>query len=218
MKNDLLRMLHSLRHGAHACLFFEDQADQFAVTVPFIQIGLGRHEQCIFLGDPATVAGLREALRAAGTDVEQEMRREALVLSSDHEYLSGGRFESRRMIDFIDYAAGEAIEAGFTGLRATGDVLWELGPQPVPQTLREYEPLLDKHLSGKKITGLCQYRMQGLEPGYLCDALRTHRAVVVEDRVCLSNQFYARNFEDGFSNGQSQMGAFVRMCSELKSR
>ncbi|MBA2541264.1 MAG: MEDS domain-containing protein, partial [Deltaproteobacteria bacterium] len=71
----------------------------------------------------------------AGTDVEHELTRGALVLASDNDHLIDGRFVIDRMIDMLEAAVDEALADGYVGLFATGDMTWELGPRRIFRSL-----------------------------------------------------------------------------------
>ena len=102
------------------------------------------------------VAGMRSYLAAAGIDVAHEVGGGSLVLSSDQRHLVEGAFDIDRMMRTLEDALDQALNNGYAGLWATGDMSWEFGPQKDFSKLLEYEwrleeffrthPELERHL------------------------------------------------------------------------
>ncbi len=184
------KKLSSLHLGDHACFSVRSRKEQVLVTSEFIRIGLERNESCLFLGDPVLVAKVADALSDAGVDLRGEAQRGALLLRSERDYLVDGRLESKAMVVCLLKAVSEAVKAGFAGLRATGDVLWELGTEVDVRTLLEYEPALDAAFVGKKFLGLCQYKENSFSPKYLRNMLLSHPKVVTDGNVHQENRYY----------------------------
>jgi hypothetical protein len=88
--------------------------------VATIRGNLDARMRCMYMNSPAMVAGLRSGLYAAGTDVERELARGALVLGSDSSHLVDGRFDVDAMIEMLDAAVQAALTDGYAGLFATG--------------------------------------------------------------------------------------------------
>ncbi len=79
------------------------------------------------------VAGIRCYLAAAGIDIVQELGKTSLVLSSGQGHLVNGRFEIDQMMHTLEDALDQALNEGYDGLWATGDMSWEFGPQKIFQ-------------------------------------------------------------------------------------
>src|SRR5690242_14204551 len=114
-----------LTHPSHSCLIYSTPEEQCTVTCEYIARGLMRGERCIFLESPEKIQQIREALAEKGVDVAAEEARGALILSSSHDYLKEGRFDADRMLAFLKQTVDEALEQGFSAVRATGDLNWE---------------------------------------------------------------------------------------------
>src|SRR5690349_9744385 len=132
---DLAEKARSIPQGTHACFFFDNPDQQIAMVVPFLQAGLEKNERCLFLGNSVNVQIVRNALKLAGTDVEREENRGALLLSSERPYLNHGYFDHKAVIQFIEIAIEDALRYGFSALRGTGDVVWELGSKSEVEVL-----------------------------------------------------------------------------------
>lgn len=175
----------------HKCIIYDGQArEQMAVLVPFLTNGLAEGWKCLYLGDPATVRAMREALVGEGVDVEAESRRGALVMTSERGHLDGGRFDPQIMIDALCRMIDESVQEGFRGLCATGDMRWELGDDASFDRLLEYEALLEQILRDKPVMGICQYHRATVPSRALRDALLTHRSLYLGSDLNRDNLFY----------------------------
>ena len=207
----------TVRPGQHACLFYEDRTDQLTAVVSFIRNGLLRRERCVLLADPLSINYAKHGLSRAGIDVEREVERAALQLTSDREYLVNGRFDGAAMVAFLERAIAEAIDAGFTGLRGTGDVVWELGSGADLDVIQEYGASLSRLFRDGRLTGLCQYHRGAVPSRCLRRSLIAHNAVVLDQVVCADNPFYQRGaFGTDLANEQLEHDTLLSMCGELR--
>ena len=123
----LERQNRGLRHGDHRCLIYESAAEQMAAIVPFLKEGLARNECCISIVHDRTVEEVAGALAATGVDVSHERKRGALLLLTSRDtYLRSRAFDHAVMIDFLGQKMLQALAAGFSGLRVTGEMTWAL--------------------------------------------------------------------------------------------
>src|SRR5687768_11902303 len=106
----------------HLCSIYENSEEQLAVAAPFIRIGLDRGEKCIYIADDGMEPAVREAMYAAGIDVERAVATGSLVLAKkETAYLKHGSFDPEWMFTFWAEATAEAMRQGFSSLRATGE-------------------------------------------------------------------------------------------------
>jgi MEDS: MEthanogen/methylotroph, DcmR Sensory domain len=127
----------------HKCLIYDgDPSEQLPVVIPFLTDGLRNNWRCLYLGSPEMVRMVDSALAAQGVDAAREAKKRALVLSSDRSHLADGNFEPRMMIDMLCEFVDAAVQDGFEGLCATGDLKWELGKNKNFDRLLEYEARL----------------------------------------------------------------------------
>src|SRR5579862_6143739 len=126
----LVTALKQLVPHDHQSLIYESPEDRFAVAIPFIQIGLDRGEQCIWIADDGMEGIVRDAMHAQGIDVQQAIATNSLVFARKEDaFLKHGAFDLNRMPRFWADATAEAARQGFSALRATGETEWLLsGP------------------------------------------------------------------------------------------
>ncbi len=173
----------------HLCLIYETQAEQFAALVPFISIGLERGEQCVYIADDNTAQIVLEALQAGGIDTDAAIRSGALAIISKREaYLKQGYFDPDWMIRFLIETTEAAKAAGFSALRATGEMTWALGSDVGVERLIEYEAKLNRFFPQYDALAICQYNRARFSPEIICDVIRTHPLVICGGMVC--HNFY----------------------------
>jgi hypothetical protein len=152
---------------------------------------LEANTRCMYFNSPAMVAGFRAQLHAAGTDVDQEIARGALLLVGDNAYFVNGRFDADRMIQALDESVQVALDDGFAGLFATGDMSWELGATHELAKLLDYEWKLE-HLFHKHaaLSGICQYHCDLLPPEAVREGLVSHASLFISDTIARLNPHY----------------------------
>jgi signal transduction histidine kinase/ActR/RegA family two-component response regulator len=184
------RRIRGLRQGDHLCLIYESSAEKLAALVPFLKSGLAGGERGLFLGLPASCRGIERALGSEGIPVGREIDRGALVLLSDRDcWLDRGRFDPNAMKDLLRRAEQQALDDGFSGLRATWDVSWLLDGVSGAQRWIELEAELNGFLAGSRTSALCRYARGRSSPALLQDVLRTHPLALLGHQVC-PNAFY----------------------------
>jgi signal transduction histidine kinase len=189
MKASIETLLPDIGHGDHCCLLFSSPEDQVDVSVPFLAIGLERDERSLYVGAHALIERMRDGLESAGIDVDAEIQKGRLVLSSDRDYLEGGRFNTDKMLVFLQQTYESALAEGFTALRAAGDMWWEVGPDEDCGDIVYYETLLDVFFLGKRMVGMCQYPTGRFPRETLNGILHTHKIAAIDSEIC-SNFHY----------------------------
>jgi hypothetical protein len=206
-----------LANPSHSSFIYQTSAEQTAVTCEFLARGLTRGELCVFLESPERIEAVREALRGASIDVAAEEERGALILSSNRAFLDHGHFSGARAIAFLEQTLRQALAQGFSALRATGDMNWELGEDQNFELLLDYEAELDRFVRQHKIVGLCQYRRHSLSGLAIRNALETHEQVVLGRTLCSNNLYYEPpEIRLNRDLAEAQEKRIERMCQQLE--
>ncbi|HEU5453856.1 MAG TPA: MEDS domain-containing protein [Terriglobales bacterium] len=179
------------QQGDHICTLYGSPEEQLAAAVEYLVGGLNRGEQCLYVCGEHTPDQMRAALHRAGMDVAAEEKRGALILVTKHQaHLKGGHFSPGGMITVLHEAVKAALDAGFSGLCAAGDMGWVLDEAPGTERLAEYESRLNEFYASNRALGLCQYNRKTLPPAMLDHCIATHRLVRIDGPVALDNPFY----------------------------
>jgi signal transduction histidine kinase len=188
---ELERRIARLRQGDHLCLIYQSAAEQVAALIPYFKAGLAAGERCLFVGHGTSGRRLEHALDEAGVDVHAECDRGALVFLTQREsWRPGGRFDPGSMMDLLRQAEQQALDDGFSGLRASWNMGWVLEGVPAgADRLMEYEAHLNRFLAGSRTCAICRYSREGSPVDVLQQALHTHPLAVLGEQIC-SNLFY----------------------------
>ena len=190
MASEADRRIGRLRQGDHLCLIHESPAEKLAALVPYLRTGLARGERSLFLGRVPSCRAIERTLEAEGIPVGREIERGALVLLADREsWLDRGRFDPNSFQDLLRRAEQQALDDGFSGLRATWDVAWLLEGVPGAEHWTAFEAGLNAFLAGSRTSALCRYARPLSSAPLLEDVLRTHPLALIGHQVC-PNSFY----------------------------
>ena len=147
-----------------------------------------RH-RCLYLDSPPMVAGLRSYLAAEGVDVVNEVGKGSLMLSSDQGHLTNGHFDADRMLQSLEGAVNDAMNDGYQGLFATGDMTWEFGSKKEFGKLLDYEWKLEELFRRQPcLSGICQYHIDTLPQDAVRSGLLAHPAIFINETLSRLNR------------------------------
>ena len=191
MQSELAEQILNLKDGSHLCLFYEkDPAEQMPALVPYIQDGLRRDEQFIYIADDQTVDDLIARLEQSGINVGRESSRGALNLWTRQEWSQPGKLSSEGKTLQVNQFIEDAARAGFKGSRFAVEMTWALGPDIEAADLEHWEATLNNlFTAGRRARIACQYNRSRLSPDVLVAAFRTHPVAVLGSHV-YPNWFY----------------------------
>lgn len=169
--------------GDHAALFHRTKEERLGIVIPFIAIGLERNERCLYIAEDNTTSEIREKLQEFGVDVPKAQETGALnVVTKYDTYLRHGAFQPDKMIVDLCNEVQAAVDLGFMGLRAFGELSWALDlPSALAQMIK-YEEELDEHFHSK-FAALCQYDATRYPPYVIEHMKRLHPIVVCGGEV-----------------------------------
>jgi len=179
------------QQGDHVCTLFSSPDEQLTAAIEYIRQGLLRGERCLYVCGEQTPAEFRRALTAAGIDaIHAEQHRSLILLTKGTGHLKGGTFSASKMISMLSQAVKDALQDGFAGLCAAGDMTWILDDAPGSEQFAEYEALLNHFYQTNRAVGLCQYNRRRLPAAILDHGLATHPVVRIGGPHLLTNPFY----------------------------
>lgn len=184
--------LHTLFGPEHACLIYHDGAEHAEALATYLHAGLKRGERCVYVVDDHQPGAIYRALRHRGIEVDAAAARGALVIRGKREtYLRGGRFVPEDMMRFLESSVSDARNAGFRGLRVTGEMTWALDGATPKEDLLAYESMVDAAVPMLGVRGLCQYDARRFSPETL-QAVRERHPVVYEGGLVRASEHYPR--------------------------
>lgn len=208
------------QQGDHICALYSNRDEQLSAAIEYLRGGLSRGERCLYVCCEHTPDEFRAGLRAAGIDVDTEEARGALLLITKQEgHLQGGSFDPDKMIHMLHGAVKDALDAGFAGLCAAGDMSWLLDEAEGSERIAEYEARLNDFYPTSRALGLCLYNRNRLPAGTLDHSLATHPHVRLEGNILLDNPFYEepKKAASRQSDGSGLQGKLEWLKSALAS-
>jgi PAS domain S-box-containing protein len=180
----LIAAIDRLGHGEHLCSIYENQAQDFAVSVPFLRVGLERGDRCLYIGDGGSDEDALAAMASGGIDVERHTRARALVITTRADaHLPSGSFDPASTFDFWHHNTAAAMRDGFSGMRVVGEAPWiQSGARGLERGM-EYESRLTDALRDTRCTALCRYDRRVFSSDVILEVIRTHPVVVYHGTV-----------------------------------
>ncbi|MEU6913579.1 anti-sigma factor RsbA family regulatory protein [Streptomyces olindensis] len=148
----------------HPALFYRDEQEYLAVTVPFVRDGLEAGEPVAVAVPGKNLALIRDALGDAAGAVRLLDMREA------------GR-NPGRIIPGVLRAFADAQPAG-RRVRIIGEPIWAGRSDTEYPACVQHEALINAAFRGRTATILCPYDTEGLPDHVLADAYATHPTVI----------------------------------------
>ncbi len=192
------------RESRHQCLIYEGPpSQQLPALAAMIKRKLDEGYRCLYLNSRPMVAGIRSILSAMDVNVESNVARASLVLSSESITSADGGFDVDMMLDKLEDALDQALNDGYKGLWATGDMTWEFGSKKNFAKLMEYEYRLETLMQKRpELSGICQYHQDTLPHEVPGQALLTHPVIFVNETLSRINLNYVPS---GVSNEQQAL-------------
>ena len=192
---ELEQSVRDLAPGDHLCLIYETEEERRSWLTPFFRQGLEHGEKVIYIVDARMAEQILNYLRDHGVETESYLESgQLIILTSDEVYMRERIFDPNGMIALLRDQTEQALNEGYSALRATGEMTWVLKGLPGSERLIEYEAKLNEFFPGCKCMGICQYDRRRFAPEILLDVLTTHPIVVIGTEMF--ENFYYMTAED----------------------
>ena len=174
----------------HQCLIHDGSpSQQLRAIAKVARKRLAENYRCIYLNSGPMIELMRACLGLEGVAVESEIAKGALVLTAELSHLIDGRFSVDAMMETLTGALNQAIEDGYEGLWATGDMTWEFGPEQDFSNLLEYECRLERFMQAHpRMCGICQYHANSLSQDAIRQGILSHGRIFVNETLSLMNE------------------------------
>jgi hypothetical protein len=163
-----------LQLGDHCCQFFETVEDLGDLLVPYFKEGLERNEACLWVtNEPYGKERARSEMCAATAGFDPSCARGQIeILSGEEWYSHDGRVDFDALLLRLLGKMENAIAAGYTGLRATGNVSF-VEPEYWTAFL-DYERNLTKACQSGPLAAVCSYCLSECDAERVFEAIDTH--------------------------------------------
>lgn len=166
--------------GTHFCQFYDAKQDLLDVLVPYFRAGLEGDEMCVWvIADPLGLDEAAEALSREVGDLGQRVAQGQMVFMSHGDgYGDEGALDPERRLQRWAHRIRQALEQGYTGLRATGDV--SLSARRHWESLMVYELALGQRFVNQRVVALCTFPLDLCDSSKMIDVLMRHRFALVK--------------------------------------
>jgi anti-anti-sigma regulatory factor len=178
------RHVRQVRLGDHLCLPFATDDEQREVVAAFMVDGLARGERVLYFADRTEPEMIDSWIADRGVDPHRARADGRLdVRRLDHHYLVGGRFEPEVVITTLWVEVRQTRDAGYPGLRVTGEMTSDARPVADTSRLHEYESRFANAFSSRELAAICQYDERVFDPATMTGLVACHPEVVRIDPV-----------------------------------
>ncbi len=174
-----LEAVGAIPWGTHFCQFHSGKDDLLETIVPYMKAGLEANELCLWItSDVVGVSAAEDALRAAVPGFGRYLAEKRIEITHSSQWYGGdGSFDADKVLERAANILAAALERGFEGLRATGDLSW-LEREDWEEFIR-YECGLDTAVASKPILVLCTYPLDKCGPREIIDAAANHEFALI---------------------------------------
>jgi excisionase family DNA binding protein len=169
----------SVPWGTHICHFYKWKSDLIDILVSYFKMGLENNEYCLWAASyPLHAEECLVELGKAVPNLDLYLNEQQItIIDSKTFYARQGKFDARSTLQALIETEEFALEHGFDGLRASGNISW--------LTKREwtafghYELSADMILRRRKAIGLCSYPLDCCTPLDIVEVVSGHRLVLI---------------------------------------
>lgn len=169
-----------LRPGDHVGVFYRGDEERDAFVLPVIAAALAANCGVIYVCDRNEPEQVSEQLVSETAEGDDALGRGQLrLVASRDAYLSTGRFDPYRMVDFYRRATNVSLAANYPVSCVIGEMSWSLRGCPGSERLIEYEALYALEFGTAAVITLCLYDLEQTRGEQIFDLLRLHGRVVL---------------------------------------
>jgi len=170
----------SVRCGAHISLLRNSHEELADTLAPYFAAGIQQDEFCLWVtSDPMGVEGAGIGLRKAAPYLARYLDGGQIeILDSRDWYLRGGHFDADRVFAQWTEKEKQALDAGYKGLRVSGDTAW-LQKQDWTDFM-DYEAEVNRDFPQHRLTGLCTYPLDSCPADGVLEIVRNHQLTLAK--------------------------------------
>jgi len=198
----------------HQCIIYDGAPSQkLAVLASVMRKKMEDGYRCLYLNSAPMVSGMRSILSSLGIDVASEIAKSTLVFSSE-PVTTSGEFDVEAMLDNLEDSLNRALNDGYKGLWASGDMTWEFGPKQNFSKLMQYELGLEELFRRRKeLCGICQYHKDTLPKDVIRQGLLLHPSIVINETLSRINPHYLKSSWPADAETTRQLDEMIMLLS-----
>src|SRR5436190_172900 len=145
----------NLAWGSHSCQFYSTTQELSDTLAHYFAAGLRQNEYCMWVtGDAVGIDEAKSGLRKLIPSLDAYIDRRQIEFCDYRDwYLEDGHFDGNRAFKQWDEKERRALDRGYAGMRASGDMAWL--EKKDWADLISYEEAVQQQFRFHRIIGLC---------------------------------------------------------------
>src|SRR5262245_7795251 len=170
--------MSGLQCGTHLCEFHNTDLELAETLVPYFSAGLQQDEFCLWVtSDPAGAEAARIGLTKAAPYLDRYLELGQIEIWDYRDwYLRGGHFDADRVFGQWVEKEKQSLDAGYKGLRLSGDTAW-VEKQDWPDFMA-YEAEVNRVFPQHRMIGLCTYQVDHCTADTVLEVIRNHHVAL----------------------------------------
>jgi len=167
--------------GSHICGIYQSIDDLINMLIPFFKFGLQKNEFCIWItSEFINKNQAKQLLRNYMPEYDYyEGKGQIEILSYEEWYLQSGEFNVTEVLSSWDKKIDEALNKGFLGIRASGDITWL--NNIIRPVFQNYESILNNKFNQLKLIAICTYQLSKCTDIELINVINNHKYLLVNN-------------------------------------
>ena len=160
--------------GTHFCMFYQNKQDLVEILLPYFKAGLENNEFCMCVtsepfNNEEAINTFRENIPGFDGYVKKG---QMLVIPYTEWYTAQGGFDSDRVLSGWVEKLNRALEAGYEGLRLTGNTFWL--EKKDWKKFTDYENQVNRVIGNYKMLAICTYSLEKCAAIEIMDVVSNH--------------------------------------------
>ena len=170
----------SVPWGTHICHFYKSKSDLIDILVPYFKMGLENNEYCLWTASyPLYAEECLVELAKAVPNLDLYLNRQQItIIDSKTFYARQGKFDARSTLEALIEREEFALEHGFDGMRASGNISWLAKRER--KAFGHYELSADMILRRRKAIALCSYPLDSCTSLDIVEVVSSHRFILIK--------------------------------------
>ncbi len=181
LRDSGIEIIGNVPWGTYFCQFYQTKDDLIEILVPYFKAGLENSEFCMWIiSAPLTVEEAKQALRKAVPGFEEYLKKGQIEILPYTWYVKGGTFDSNSVLSGLTEKLNKALEAGYEGLRVSGNTSWL--EKKNWENFVEYEEKIDEIISNSRMMALCTYPLEQFSALEIVEVVANHQFALIRKK------------------------------------
>jgi PAS domain S-box-containing protein len=166
--------------GTHLCVFYQTKEDLLDILVPYFSAGLRNNEFCIWVtAEPLGAEAAKKAMARKIADFDVYLKKGQIEIVPHSEwYISGGTFDSQRVLKAWVDKLDQALAHGYEGMRVTGNTAWL--EKKDWRDFTAYEEEINSVIGKYPMLALCSYSLDRCGAFEILDVVKNHKFALIK--------------------------------------